>query len=63
MKTHVTVEEAIGFLGDIEIQNGKVNDYIKVNDRKIYNHVASTKVGDKFLDGSIQLINMIFVII
>ncbi|MBF9295088.1 DNA cytosine methyltransferase, partial [Staphylococcus epidermidis] len=48
LKTHVTVEEAIGFLGDIEIQNGKVNDYIKVNDRKIYNHVASTKVGDKF---------------
>lgn len=48
LKTHITVEEAIGFLADTEIQNGKVNDYIRVNDRKIYNHVASTKVEDKF---------------
>lgn len=48
LKTHITVKEAIGFLADTEIQNGKVNDYIRVNDRKIYNHVASTKVEDKF---------------
>lgn len=48
LKTHITVEEAIGFLANTEIQNGKVNDYIRVNDRKIYNHVASTKVEDKF---------------
>lgn len=45
---HITVAEAIGFLSEIEIQNGKVYDYITVDGRKIYNHVASTKVEDKF---------------
>lgn len=45
---HITVAEAIGFLSEVEIQNGKVYDYISVDGRKIYNHVASTKVEDKF---------------
>lgn len=44
----ITVKEAIGFLSDIEIQNGKLAEYIVVNGRKIYNHVASTKVESKF---------------
>lgn len=48
MKKQITVEEAIGFLSDVELQNGKVSDYIEVADRKIYNHVASTKVEAKF---------------
>lgn len=44
----ITVKDAIGFLSDIEIQNGKLAEYIVVNGRKIYNHVASTKVESKF---------------
>ncbi len=48
LKKHITVKEAIGFLSDVEIQNGKVNEFIEINGRKIYNHVASTKVEDKF---------------
>lgn len=47
-KAHKTVEEAIGFLKDVEIQNGKSTDYIYVDGRKIYNHIASTSVKDKF---------------
>ncbi|WP_145386785.1 DNA cytosine methyltransferase [Staphylococcus capitis] len=45
---HITVAEAIGFLSDVEIQNGKIYDYITVDGRKIFNHIASTKVEDKF---------------
>jgi DNA (cytosine-5)-methyltransferase 1 len=43
-----TVEETIGFLADVELQNGKVNEYIEVDNRKIYNHIASTTVQDTF---------------
>ncbi|RHW35909.1 DNA cytosine methyltransferase [Lysinibacillus yapensis] len=45
---HITVEEAIGFLADVEIQNGKTKEYTEVNGLKIYNHVASTTVHDTF---------------
>lgn len=45
---HVTTKEAIGFLEDVEIMNGKVNEFVEVNGRKIYNHIASTKVQDTF---------------
>ncbi|MCS5337101.1 MULTISPECIES: DNA cytosine methyltransferase [Staphylococcaceae] len=45
---YVTVKDTIEFLRNIEIQNGKKSDFILVDDRKIYNHVASTKVQDKF---------------
>ncbi|MFQ3727369.1 DNA cytosine methyltransferase [Staphylococcus equorum] len=48
LNKHLTVSESIGFLSDVEIQNGKVNDYITVQGRKIYNHIASTKVESKF---------------
>lgn len=48
LSPYVTTKDAIGFLSDIELVNGKTVDYIKVDDRKIYNHVASTKVSDKF---------------
>lgn len=45
---YVTVEETIGFLSEIPIQNDSVCDYVKVNDKIIYNHIASTSVKDKF---------------
>lgn len=45
---HITVKEAIGFLADTEIQNGKKAEYIYVNGRKIYNHIASTTVASTF---------------
>lgn len=45
---HITTKEAIGFLKDIEIVNGKSKDYIKINNRTIYNHVASINVKDSF---------------
>lgn len=48
LKPHITVKEAIGFLSDIDIQNGKVSDFIKVDNRLIYNHIASTNVADTF---------------
>lgn len=43
-----TVNEAIGFLSDVELANGKTKEYINVDNRTIYNHVASTKVADTF---------------
>ena len=45
---YVTVEETIGYLSDVELQNGKVEDFIIANGEKIYNHIASTSVSDKF---------------
>lgn len=45
---HITVEEAIGYLADIEIQNGKTSEFVMVNGEKIYNHIASTTVHDTF---------------
>lgn len=43
-----TTKDAIDFLSDIELLNGKIQEYITVDDRIIYNHVASTKVKDSF---------------
>ncbi|UQF72085.1 DNA cytosine methyltransferase (plasmid) [Vagococcus lutrae] len=48
LKPYNTVENAIGFLSEVELMNGKTSEYIIVGDRKIYNHVASTKVEDTF---------------
>lgn len=48
VQEQVTVEEAIGFLSEVELQNGKVSECVEVDGRKIYNHVASTKVESKF---------------
>lgn len=48
LKPYVTVEETIGHLSDIDLVNGKVNEYIEVDGVRIYNHIASTTVGDKF---------------
>ncbi|MEB7724079.1 DNA cytosine methyltransferase [Mammaliicoccus fleurettii] len=48
LKPYVTTEEAIGFLSDVELVNGKTAEYIEVDGRIIYNHIASTKVSDKF---------------
>lgn len=45
---YVTVEQTIGHLADVELQNGKVLDYATVNGERIYNHIASTSVSDKF---------------
>lgn len=45
---YVTVEQTIGHLADVELQNGKVLDYVTVNGEIIYNHIASTSVSDKF---------------
>ncbi|WP_391206627.1 DNA cytosine methyltransferase [Psychrobacillus sp. L4] len=48
LQPHITVAETIGHLADVEIQNGKINEYIEVNKQKIFNHIASTTVHDKF---------------
>ena len=45
---HITVKDSIGFLSDVELFNGKLIDHVVVDGRKIYNHVASTKVEDTF---------------
>ena len=51
----ITTEEAIGFLADVELQNGKIADHIVVDGRKIYNHIASTKVEDTFFGRKYQV--------
>lgn len=48
LKPTPTVEEIIGFLQNEEPINGKIEDRLFVNDRTIYNHVASTNVADSF---------------
>ena len=48
LKPYVTVEQAIGFLADISVQNDKINEFVKVGKRKIYNHIANTSVKDTF---------------
>jgi len=48
LKPYETVKKAIGFLANSELVNGKKKDFIIVNNRKIYNHIASTKVADSF---------------
>ncbi|EOP43181.1 DNA cytosine methyltransferase [Bacillus cereus] len=45
---YITVKETIELLLDVEITNGKTNDFVLINDEKIYNHIASTKVADTF---------------
>lgn len=44
LKPYITTKDAIGFLSDVKITNNE----IIVNNRKIYNHMASTNVSDKF---------------
>lgn len=48
LKPTPTVEESIGFLQSEELVNEKLEDRIIVNNRFIYNHVASTNVADSF---------------
>lgn len=48
LKPTPTVEESIGFLQNEEPTNGKIEEHLFVNDRTIYNHVASTNVADTF---------------
>lgn len=48
LNPYKTVKETIGFLSDVPLSNSKKKDYVTVNNRKFYNHVASTKVQDKF---------------
>ncbi|MFB4168292.1 DNA cytosine methyltransferase [Virgibacillus sp. JSM 102003] len=48
LQPYVTVKEAIGFLSDVELVNGKVDEVLEVDGRKIHNHIASTTVADKF---------------
>ena len=48
LKPFKTVEETIGFLKDIEIRNQKVIEEIIVEERTIYNHIASTTVKESF---------------
>lgn len=47
-KKHITTKEAIGFLQNSELVNNKTNDFFILDDRKIYNHIASTQVKDTF---------------
>lgn len=48
LEPHITVQQAIGHLANVEIQNGKVNDFVLVGGERIYNHIASTTVHDTF---------------
>lgn len=48
LKPTPTVKESIGFLQTEEPTNGKIEERLFVNDRIIYNHVASTNVADSF---------------
>ena len=48
LKPYITVEQTIGFLSEIDVQNDKLNDFVKVGKRKIYNHIANTSVKDTF---------------
>lgn len=43
-----TVEDAIGYLSDVELTNGKVKDSFTLESKVIHNHKAYTKVGDTF---------------
>lgn len=45
---YVTVENVIGFLRHEPIRNGYSREEFIVDNRKIYNHIASTSVKDKF---------------
>lgn len=47
-KPYRTVEQTIGFLSNVDIQNNKINDFIEIQGRKIYNHIANTSVKDTF---------------
>ena len=49
LKPTPTVEESIGFLQTEEPTNRKIEERLFVNDRTIYNHVASTNVADSFV--------------
>lgn len=42
-------------MADVELQNGKIADHIVVDGRKIYNHIASTKVEDTFFGRKYQV--------
>lgn len=44
LKNAVTAQEAIGFLSYVRLSNSP----IKLNDKTIYNHIASVNVADKF---------------
>lgn len=48
LKPTPTVEESISFLQTEEPTNEKIKERLFVNDRTIYNHVASTNVADTF---------------
>lgn len=48
LNPYISTKDAIGFLADVELLNGKIDEYIKVNNRYIYNHIASTNVKDTF---------------
>lgn len=48
LKPYKTVSEAIGFLSDVDLVNGKTETILEVNGRTIHNHVASTKVEATF---------------
>lgn len=43
-----TVEQAIGFLKDVPIQNNSVKEYFEIGKEKIYNHIANTGVKETF---------------
>lgn len=48
LEPYVTTKDAIGFLSDVELGNGKIEEVIEVNNRLIHNHIASTNVKDSF---------------
>ncbi|MDU6744165.1 DNA cytosine methyltransferase [Peptoniphilus harei] len=48
LEPRVTTKEAIGFLSDVNIVNGKTKKYVEVGDKILYNHIASTNVADTF---------------
>ncbi len=48
LQPYITVENVISFLENIPIQNNMKKEYIEVDGRKIYNHVANVNVKDVF---------------
>lgn len=48
LSPYISTKDAIGFLADVELLNGKIDEYIKINNRYIYNHIASNNVKDTF---------------
>ena len=48
LKSYITTKDVINYLKDVETVEKNSNQTIKLNNKKIYNHIAYTNVSDKF---------------